>query len=446
MPNSNKEKIRELFSKIGVSIWDTKLGKNVPFYKRFLIRSARIACAIFCDLREGQLSLMAMSLVYTTLISLVPLLAICFSVLKGFGAHNEIKPMLEGALEPLGTEKSVEITEKIVGFIDNVQVGVLGAVGLGLLIYTVISMMQKIERAFNYTWHISKGRSFAQRFSDYLSVLLLGPLFIFLSMGITTSMRTSGAIEFFEQLPFMFEVVRFIGFLIPYFIMAVAFGFIYFFMPNTKVNFLSAFVGGLVTAVIWKSMGVLFASFVANSSNNTAIYSAFATLIVFMVWLYLAWLVLLIGASIAYYHQKNLKSLLIRENHLEISNRLREKLGLMIAVMAARNFDEDKNPVLIGELSDHFDMPEKIITDIIRILEDAGILLYAREGKVGYCPAKSIDKITVAEVMSALRRANEKKKTSIDRVNAESKKIDKVIGDIDKAYDRQAKVSLKDLV
>ena len=134
------------------------------------LRALRTVSMLVRDMVEGQLTLRAMSLVYTTLLSIVPLLALSFSVLKAFGVSNQIQPMLQQLLEPLG-DKGVEITQRIVGFIENMNVGVLGALGLGLLLYTAISLMQKIEESLNYIWHIPQPRRLGERFSRYLSVL-----------------------------------------------------------------------------------------------------------------------------------------------------------------------------------------------------------------------------------------------------------------------------------
>jgi membrane protein len=127
------------------------------------------------DLMDGMITLRAMSLVYTTLLSMVPLLAVSISVLKGFGVHDQLEPTLTSILAPLG-EQSAEISAHIVGFVDNMKIGVLGALGLGLLIYTAVSLIQKIEAAFNYTWRLQNSRSLMQRFSDYLSVIMVGPV------------------------------------------------------------------------------------------------------------------------------------------------------------------------------------------------------------------------------------------------------------------------------
>ena len=147
--------VETLKAKLEKVLWED--SESVPRWRRALLGPARILYAVVRDLAEGQINLRAMSLVYTTLLSLVPLLAITFSVLKGFGVQNQVEPLLLRAFEPLG-EQGAEIAERIIGFVNNMQVGVLGSVGLGLLIFTVISLMQKIEESFNFIWHVSQLR------------------------------------------------------------------------------------------------------------------------------------------------------------------------------------------------------------------------------------------------------------------------------------------------
>ncbi|WP_308873338.1 YhjD/YihY/BrkB family envelope integrity protein [Thiothrix subterranea] len=141
--------------------------------KKLLIFTRALAIALFHDMHQGSITLRAMGLVYTTLLSLVPLLALSFSVLKGFGVHNQMEPLLLALLEPMG-DKAEELTRQVLGFVDNVQVGVLGVAGLAILFYTVVSLMQKVEEAFNHVWRVKRQRSILLQFRDYLSVVLVG--------------------------------------------------------------------------------------------------------------------------------------------------------------------------------------------------------------------------------------------------------------------------------
>jgi membrane protein len=169
----------QLLRNVEEAIWRNRPGATSAWETRAL-HLVRLAIVLVRDLAQGQLTLRAMSLVYTTLLSIVPLLALSFSVLKAFGVHNQAEPMLRKFLAPLG-EKGEEVSHQIIGFIQNMNVGVLGSVGLALLLYTSVSLIQKIEESFNHIWHISHARNLGERFSRYLSVLLVGPILLFLA-------------------------------------------------------------------------------------------------------------------------------------------------------------------------------------------------------------------------------------------------------------------------
>jgi membrane protein len=377
---------------------------SAPVWQRFLYRSLQIAYASLRDLANGHLSLRAMSLVYTTLITLVPLLAISFSVLKGFGVHNQIEPMLLNLLEGLGPEKSQEVATRVIDFVDNVEVGVLGAVGLALLIYAVISLMQKIESAFNYIWRVGQNRTFAQRFSNYLSVLVMGPLLIFISAGITTTVRNY---EFFQQIiafSGLGSVLGLLGILVPWFVMAIGFTFIYTYMPNTKVRISAAFIGALVAALLWKVMGYMFSSFIAGSADYVAIYAAFATLIVLMIWLYASWLVVLIGSNVAFYVQYP-RYLRISREPLVLSPHMRMILGLAILSVIAQRHYSGEEPAGSEALSRELNVPILAIQHVLAILEDGGIIIGAeKKDPIVYYPGMPFDRTPLQTAIDILEK------------------------------------------
>ncbi|MCK4705250.1 MAG: YihY/virulence factor BrkB family protein, partial [Gammaproteobacteria bacterium] len=247
-------------------------------------------------------ALRATSLVYTTLLSMIPALAISFTLLKNSGFHNQIKPLLLHLLSPLGTQ-STHITNQIITFVDNIDVGLLGIMGISLLFYTVITLIHKIECAFNYTWHITKYRSLGRRLSAYLGVIVIGPILVFAAIVITATIASSSIITSLSSIEAFAIIFTTAGSLLPYLLVIAAFTVIYFLVPNTKVKIRSALIGAFIAGVLWETTGWLFASFVVNSGNYTVVYSSFAVLVLFMIWLYLSWLILLIGAAISYYHQ-----------------------------------------------------------------------------------------------------------------------------------------------
>ena len=281
--------------KLNRLLWQTN-PKKVDLLQAFLIRALRIFYGTFNDLKTGLPSLRAMSLVYTTILSIVPLLAVSFSVLKGFGVHNKLEPALISLLEPLG-EKGIQISQQIISFVDNMKVGILGSIGLLLLIFTVLSLVKKIENAFNATWNISVTRNIIQRFSNYLSVILVGPLLLFTSAGITASFNSSAIVDRFLSIEPFGTILLFLGSLTPYILTTISFTLVYLLIPNTKVKLLSALYGAVVATILWKLIGSLFTAFIVDSTNYTAIYSGFAILIIFMIWIYMSWLIILTGGE-----------------------------------------------------------------------------------------------------------------------------------------------------
>ena len=284
------------------------------------------------DLMGGMITLHAMSLVYTTLLSMVPLLAVSISVLKGFGVHDQLEPALTNLLAPLG-EQSAEISSRIVGFVENMKIGVLGALGLALLIFTAISLIQKIEAAFNHTWRLQTSRNLMQRFSDYLSVIMVGPVLVFSAVGITASLGSHQIVAALNDLPYMSDLLYLLGKVLPFVLVIAAFTFIYMLVPNTRVRLRSALYGAIIAGALWQTSGILFTSFIGGSSKYTAIYSGFAVLLVFMIWLYLSWIILLVGATIAFYHQ-NPDQLKWKRSSGHLSARLRDQLALQTALAA----------------------------------------------------------------------------------------------------------------
>ncbi len=385
-------------------LWDEDTTA-MPRWRAEIVALFRVLFGVARTLAEGQLSLRAMSLVYTTLLSLVPLLAISFSVLKGFGVHNQIEPLLLSVLKPLG-DKGVEITTRIIEFVENVKAGVLGSMGLGLLIYTVISLMQKIERAFNYTWHVTQNRTFAQRFSDYISVIVVGPVLVFSALGMTASATTTTLVERLAEIePFGF-LIGLASTLVPYLLIVAAFTFIYVFMPNTKVRIGSALVGALVAGTIWETAGWAFASFIVGSSKYAAIYSAFATLVLFMIWLYFSWLILLVGASVAFFHQNPEHAVSGRRGGGS-SIRTKEMLTLAIAALVCGRYYEGGAGWTVDELIRRVNLPPEGVETVLALLCGDGFLKRSDDEPAQFLPARPPDTTEVAELLRCVRAASD---------------------------------------
>ncbi|MDC1286450.1 YihY/virulence factor BrkB family protein [Gammaproteobacteria bacterium] len=358
------------------------------------------------DLMAGMITLHAMSLVYTTLLSMVPLLAVSISVLKGFGVHGQLEPALVNLLAPLG-EQSAEISGRIIGFVENMQIGVLGALGLAMLIYTAISLIQKIESAFNHTWRLQSSRSLMQRFSDYLSVIMVGPVLVFSAVGITASLGSNQMVEMLHNLPFMSDLLYLFSKLLPFLLVIAAFTFIYVLVPNTRVRIRSALYGAVIAGVLWQTSGILFTSFIGGSGKYTAIYSGFAVLLVFMIWLYLSWIILLVGASISFYHQ-NPDQLKWKRSNSHLSARLRDQMALQAMVNIARAFDRQSELVPnLKNLAAYQQVPTPVLARMLEALQQDGLVIQSAENPPSYLPGAALQRIGLVDILRSARNAED---------------------------------------
>jgi len=418
--------------------------ESFPSWKVLLTRMLQVSFAVVRDFLEGQLTLRSMSLVYTTLLSLVPLLALTFSVLKGFGVQNQLEPMLVSTLSALG-DKGEEIARQIVGFVDNIKVGVLGSLGLGMLIYTVISLLHKIEKSFNYIWHIEQARPLGQRFSEYLSVILVGPLLIFSALGMTASLMNSTVVDTLAGMPVLGLLVHSIGQIIPYVLVIIAFTFVYMFMPNTRVKIGPALIGGTVAGIAWETAGWAFGTFVANSGNYTAIYSGFAILIMFMIWLFVSWLILLLGTSIAFYCQHP-EHLAVRHGTQQLSARMTEKLALLAMFYIGRHYYRQQSDWQLDEMARWLGVPLNVSETILDKLHSAELILLTSEGKPPYVPARDMDTLQTRHILEAIRSGNEGDGMMLWRLPAEPA-VDRLLQARDEAMDQAMQhQTLKEMV
>ncbi|MEW5746782.1 MAG: YihY/virulence factor BrkB family protein [Nitrospirota bacterium] len=422
-----------MWSRINSGIVRLLWGKRLPARSRagaFITELLQLLYVAVRDVYEGRLTLRATSLVYTTLLSLVPLIAVSFSVLKAFGVHNQLWPLLLRFFEPLG-EKGVELSSRIIGFVENINVGVLGAVGLVFLVYTVISVIQQIEEAFNDIWKISRPRSFMRRFSDYLSVLLIGPVLVFSAMGITASVMSTSVVRWIVAFEPFGTVAYLASTIAPFILITAALTFFYSFIPNVKVHLRSALAGGIFAAVLWEASGWAYASFIASSARYSAIYSGFAIVILFMLWLYLNWLILLVGAEISFYHQH--PQLLTPRKQLGLmSSRIKEALSLQVMILAGYNHYCNIPPWTRTSLMRHLGIPVAALADVLSILTQKRLLLETCDDPPLYLPARDIETITLKDIVTAVRTFGDDTVTSYGQrpVTAEA---DRIVREIDAA-------------
>lgn len=374
----------------------------VSVYFQAILSYLKMVVAVLArELDEGGLKLRAMSLVYTSLLSLAPLLAVSFSILKGFGVHNQVEPLLLELLAPLGG-KGAELTANIIGFVENIQVGVLGFVGFLMLFYTVVSLIGQIEACFNHVWRVAKPRSLYRRFSDYLSAVLIGPVLLFSAVGIMASMSSSDVVQRMISQESFGTAFYLVGLFLPYLLISLAFAFAYSFIPNTTVKLGPALIGGLVAGVAWKITGMLFAQFLADSAQYSAIYSGFAVILLSMIWLYISWLILLLGGVIVFHVQfPHYLRYTTRRPHLSIQ--CQEQLAIMLMALIGRQHIHGGAVCTLNSLADQFGLPGEPVAEILDCLTRHGFLMTLRDDEHGYVLVRDTDTILLKDIMRVIR-------------------------------------------
>ncbi|MDA3921883.1 MAG: YihY/virulence factor BrkB family protein [Salinisphaera sp.] len=384
-------------------VWQPDL-EHISGPRRWLLIAARIVAALISDIQAGDITMRAMGLVYTSLVSLVPMLALAFSLLKAFGVNNALRPVLQRFLSPLGPQ-SAQIIDKIVDFVQNVQVGVLGAIGMVALIWSVLSLIQKVEAGCNYIWHVRAARSLGRRVTEYLSVLIAGPLVILAATSMTASVTSNAAVGYLYSVEPFGEALYIAGRLVPYLLYSIGFTLLFAFMPNTRVRLLPAIGGGIFAGVLWQTATFAFALFASNAGNVNAIYSSFAILILLLIWLYVSWMIVLTGCRVAFLLQHN-ERLTRGPYPPHLGEDARERLALMILGLVARRFLDGAKPWQ----ADHLASALRVAPDHVNALVDdmvaAGLIMETGDERSSLMPRRDIEQVQLNDALDTIRRGD----------------------------------------
>jgi membrane protein len=276
----------------------------------------------------------------------------------------------------------------------------LGSIGLAFLVYTVVTTIQKVETSFNFLWRVDRPRSFLRRFSEYLAVMILGPILLAVALGLLASAEKSPLAAWVEAIKPLAWTLSTVGKILPYVIVTIIFTFMYVFIPNTKVHFRSALIGGITSGIVWALVGKVFTAFIVYSSSWVAIYTGFAVVLTTLVWIYLSWLILLIGAQLAFYLQFP-QYLRHGQASFELTGRDREQVALSIMYLVGRDYSAGKTSWSANSLSTELDIPSIALAPVLHCLESTGLIL-ATEGEQ-FVPGRDIAEIRLSEIFEVVR-------------------------------------------
>ena len=366
-----------------------------------VLRVLRYPYAVVRDLMRGEINLRAMGLVYTTLLSLIPLLAFSFAILKLFGGHRDLEPIIYEFFRPVGGAAAQELTTRVTQFANRVSSGVVGSLGLALLAWTLVGTIKKVEDSFNFLWHVDQPRSFARRLAEYTTLLIAGPVLIVGFVGLTHAALASAPVQEMVRLPLL-QRLRGSGIaLAPYAIVITFFTALYMMIPNTRVHWRAAFTGAVVAGVLWAAIGKMFTAFVVHSTRLTIVYAGFAFVVAGLLWTYFGWLILLAGAQLSFYVQ-NPTYLRLGLQQLRLSSEELEQLALKLMYFVARTHVGGGRRWTVNRLANELGLPGIAVAQMASTLEHAGLLLISDYDEL--VPARDVGRIGVYEIIEIARQ------------------------------------------
>lgn len=366
-----------------------------------IVRALRYPAAITRDWLAGEINIRAMSLAYTTLLSLVPLLVFSFAILKGLGARSDLRYLLHQFFKPLG-EAANQLTESVLQFVANMHGDVLGSIGLAFLVYTVITTIEKVEASFNFVWRVARPRGFARRFTQYLGVMIVGPILLAVAIGIFGAVAQSAPARWLDSFAVLHLTFALLAQIAPYLIVTFVFTLMYAVIPNTRVKFRAALIGGVTAGIIWALVGRAFTEVILYSSQMMAVYTGFAIVLTTLIWVYLSWLILLIGAQLAFYVQCP-QYLRHGQEVLELGGSARELAGLAVMALIGRAHRAGGPYWSDAGLAAELDVPGPALAPVLDCLQRGGLIVATDRQE--FVPGRAIERIRLSDIIETVRSA-----------------------------------------
>lgn len=355
----------------------------------------------------------ASALAYTTLLALIPLLALVIGVSTSLIQSQGEKPIehlintiVTTAAPQLGlipktgdTSGQHEVVAKITEYVSNIRSGTLGVTGFLSLILVAVLLLSNIEATFNDIWGVERGRSWFARVVQYWAAITLGPIFVLIAIALTSGPYFAATKRLLDYVPIIGNLV--FG-LLPFVLLICGFSLFYAIMPNTRVHWKAALVGGAVGGILWQSNNLFNVIYVSKVVTYSKIYGSFAMVPVFLVGMYFSWIIVLFGAQVAYAYQ-NQRAYLQSKLADNVNVRSREFVAMRVMAIVGDRFFRAQKPLSMIELSGQLGVPSRLISSILQTLLKAGLLIEASGKDIGYTPGRPLENITCHDILHAMR-------------------------------------------
>ncbi len=378
----------------------------------------------------------AASLSFKSILSLVPTLALIFSVAKGFGLQKTIEPLILNNIIVGG--ESNDLIPQILEYVSNTNVKALGTIGLIFMIWTSISMVSQVEDSLNSIWSVTRSRSLYRKFTDYLSILTIGPLLIAVTLSLPPIISSHFITQKLLEYGLFAGAFKFFLLTLPWLTSIAVLTLIYLLIPNTKVQFTSALLAGVTAGILWQCNQFIFIKFQIGVANYNAIYGTFASAPILLLWLHAGWLIILGGGVLGCCFQN-------KNAHLGISHFQeypfadKEKLLLLVMLSVCRHFSNENGGCSCDTLSKELALPLEVTRDCCTILKEAGYLsqLSQEDDDYVFAPNKPPDKILIADFLITIKNQQSSQNNEITHEFKQT--IDTLLEDNEEAKRKQFK-------
>ncbi|MEM9895787.1 MAG: YihY/virulence factor BrkB family protein [Bacteroidota bacterium] len=390
------KKIIKFFEK---DLWRIRT-KRLPRYQRYPLEFLKIWFIAIKEFVDDRCAEKASALTFLSMLSLVPVLALVFAIAKAFKigelVNAELNRYFKGQTEILNAVRPY--VDKI---LDTEGGGIVAISSAVFLIYTVIRLLMNIEDSFNNMWDIKQNRRWERKISDYVAVILLGPILVIIA-GTSTVFVQNTIQDFIADFDFLGQLRSGIGFLLkflPYTILWLLLSGLYLIFPNTRVKLWPALLGGIIGGTLYQLNQQAFISFQFAFARYDAIYGSIAILPLFLIWLQISWLLVLFGAEICYATQYMNQWELNKEN-LNISYLHKKKLMLLILYRIIKRFEDKEGGTTVDYLNEKVNVPRRFILDIIYELEKSGLIVKLDNEFASYQPSFDVHKMDLHTILS----------------------------------------------
>ncbi|MFO7864113.1 MAG: YihY/virulence factor BrkB family protein [Salinivirgaceae bacterium] len=399
-----KRYLQQAIDFVRTDVWRLNLN-TLPRYLRGLVFPLRIILIAIRGFREDKISIRASALTYFSMLSVVPIVAMGFGIAKGFGLEQMLEEKLMQSLS--GQQEVIDyIISFANSFLESTQGGLIAGIGILILLWTVLKVFMNIEESFNAIWQVHKARTWPRKISDYLTMMLIAPILLIMSTSANVFITTqiTQITEEVALLGFISPLIFFFIKLIPYVLFWLVLTVIYMVMPNTKVDFKSALVAGIIAGTIFVFVQWAYIHFQVGVSRYNAIYGSFAALPLFLIWLQISWVIVLLGAEISFSVQ-NVEKYEFDPDIQNLNLYSRKVLTLMIVRLVVRRFVKGELPLTSKEISKELEIPIRLVRDTIHVLVDSHVfseVTTPHDKEKAYQPARDVNMLTVSYILHVI--------------------------------------------